>query len=485
MGLKSDGSIVQWGNYYKLPEPNRDFVAISEGYNSYCLGLRADGSIAMWGTIYKVPEPNRDFVAISASDRSCLGLKSDGSIVNLLPYSKPIPEPNCDFVGIAAGGYYRNYGLKSDGSLVSLGYDKLLPESNRDFVAVVASSRNDLTLGLKSDGSIVAWGYYSSPEVPSPNRDFVAIAVRDSMGQGLKADGSIVTWGAYSSYYYDPSPVPNQGFVALSGDGSALALGEAGRLRVTLTPPEAVAAGAKWRLAGEKTGYSWKESGTTVTRAVGTAQLELNDDFPGWYAQSNGETIAIQKDTLTSITAVYVRGQTWPLFVKAENGSVAKSPSKTHFRDGSTVTLTASPNSGCHFTEWTGDLTTTTQNPIVLTMDSTKTISAHFAINVYRLTVEATGTTGTVSVSPEQTTYTHGSLITLTATPAPGYRFVRWEGDVAESDAGKNPLQLNLGRDSVFRAVFERIPAVPMWLISRADGGVFPGGIPRIGASVW
>jgi hypothetical protein len=325
-------------------------------------------------------------------------------------------------------------------------------------VAVVASSRNDLTQGLKSDGSIVAWNYYNDfPEVPSPNRDFVAIAVSNLMYQGLKADGSIVTWGNYSSYYYDPSPVPNQGFVALSGDGSVLALGDAGQLGVTLTPPEAVAVGARWRLAGEKTWYSWKESGTTVTRAVGTAQLELNDDFPGWYAPSSGETIAIQKDGLTSITVVYLPCQSWPLFVKAENGSVIKSPSKTYFRDGSTVTLTATPNSGYHFTEWTGDLTTTTQNPIVLTMDSTKTLTARFAINEYHLSVEATGTTGTVSVSPEQATYRHGSLITLTATPAPGCRFVRWEGDVAEEYAGNNPLQLNLGRDSVFRAVFEEI----------------------------
>jgi hypothetical protein len=107
-GLKSDGSIVQWGNYTKLPEPNRDFVSIAEGYNGYYLGLRSDGSIAMWGDLsrYKVPEPNRDFVAISAGFLCCLGLKSDGSIVNLLPNFRivlDIPEPNRDFVGIAGG----------------------------------------------------------------------------------------------------------------------------------------------------------------------------------------------------------------------------------------------------------------------------------------------------------------------------------------------------------------------------------------------
>jgi uncharacterized repeat protein (TIGR02543 family) len=59
-------------------------------------------------------------------------------------------------------------------------------------------------------------------------------------------------------------------------------------------------------------------------------------------------------------------------------GSVSKSPNKPTYADGETVTLTATPNSGYTFSNWTGDASGST-NPITLTMNGNKTVVANFA----------------------------------------------------------------------------------------------------------
>ena len=86
LALKSDGSIVAWGdNRYGQAEPpdGNDFVAIAAGYG-HGLALKNDGSVVGWGSradVQTVTSENSDFVAISSRNCHGLALKSDGSIV--------------------------------------------------------------------------------------------------------------------------------------------------------------------------------------------------------------------------------------------------------------------------------------------------------------------------------------------------------------------------------------------------------------------
>jgi hypothetical protein len=59
---------------------------------------------------------------------------------------------------------------------------------------------------------------------------------------------------------------------------------------------------------------------------------------------------------------------------------------------------------------------------------------------------------GTVSFSPDKTSYPAGTDITLEATPKAGYKFVRWEGAITETT---NPLQITLETSISVVAVFE------------------------------
>jgi hypothetical protein len=72
----------------------------------------------------------------------------------------------------------------------------------------------------------------------------------------------------------------------------------------------------------------------------------------------------------------------YTLTVNAPHGSVAKSPDLAEYDEGTTVSLTATADTGYHFTVWSGDVPVghATDNPLVETMDGNKQLKANFAI---------------------------------------------------------------------------------------------------------
>lgn len=106
------------------------------------------------------------------------------------------------------------------------------------------------------------------------------------------------------------------------------------------------------------------------------------------------------------------------LNVTALNGYVIKNPDQTEYDSGAVVQLTAIPNTGYHFVDWSGDLTGIT-NPTVIEMNSNKNVTANFAINQY-LIIASAGPNG--SISPSGNIYVnYGDSVTFTFTPSIGY----------------------------------------------------------------
>ena len=58
---------------------------------------------------------------------------------------------------------------------------------------------------------------------------------------------------------------------------------------------------------------------------------------------------------------------------------------------------------------------------------------------------------GSVSVSPEQTSYHLGDELTLTATAQPGWTFAGWSGNASGTD---NPLSITVAGDTAITATF-------------------------------
>ena len=101
---------------------------------------------------------------------------------------------------------------------------------------------------------------------------------------------------------------------------------------------------------------------------------------------------------------------------------------------GASVTLTAIPAPGYAFDYWNGDASGT-DNPTTVTIDSNKSVVAHFKSVTYTpsITVDPPGA-GLVVLLPPGGTYTAGTVVALTAVPAPGYAFDHWSGDASGTD---------------------------------------------------
>ena len=140
------------------------------------------------------------------------------------------------------------------------------------------------------------------------------------------------------------------------------------------------------------------------------------------------------------------------LTVNATNGSVSVAPNSGTgtYDNGSVLTLTATPDAGFEFTGWSGDASGTI-NPLDITMDADKTVTANFSPIQRTLTINTANGSVTASPNPVNGTYDNGTVVTLTATPDSGYQFDSWSGDVSGST---NQITITMDADKTVTATF-------------------------------
>ena len=174
--------------------------------------------------------------------------------------------------------------------------------------------------------------------------------------------------------------------------------------------------------APDQATYTYGELVTlTATPTVGWSFAGFTGDATG------GSPATATMDANRSVTATFTQN-TYTLDVTVVgSGTVTKAPDQATYSYGEVVTLTATPAVGWSFVSFTGDATG--PSPATVTMDGNKSVTATFAQNTYTLAVSVVGS-GTVTKAPDQATYTYGEVVTLTATPAVGWSFAGFTGDV-------------------------------------------------------
>lgn len=114
-------------------------------------------------------------------------------------------------------------------------------------------------------------------------------------------------------------------------------------------------------------------------------------------------------------------------------GSISTNPSGGAYEENTVVSLSATPATGYLFDGWGGDLSGR-QNPITITMDSDKSVTASFIeVAAYTLTTTINGN-GSVTVSPSSETYEEGTVVTLTAVAESENQFYSWSGDASGTE---------------------------------------------------
>ena len=189
--------------------------------------------------------------------------------------------------------------------------------------------------------------------------------------------------------------------------------------------------------AGIDCGSTCSAAFSSGANVVLTATPASGSTFTGWGGDCSGTgNCSLSMNAAHVVMANFsITGTTYSLTVNAGSNGTISTPAGTTTRNaGEVVTITASPNSGYHFVNWTGSLSMlahTTGASTTVAMYGNYTITANFAANTstsYTLTTRATSG-GTVTVpSSSPASFTSGTVASLTASPNSGYHFVNWTG---------------------------------------------------------
>lgn len=130
------------------------------------------------------------------------------------------------------------------------------------------------------------------------------------------------------------------------------------------------------------------------------------------------------------------------------NGAVTPPVGSHAYSTGASVNITATPATNWSFVNWTGDVGTVADANsanTTVSMDDDYVITANFNRVAGTLTMSKSGS-GNVTPSIGSQTYPVGTSMNITATPAAGWKFKNWTGDVstvADASSANTTITMN------------------------------------------
>ncbi len=175
--------------------------------------------------------------------------------------------------------------------------------------------------------------------------------------------------------------------------------------RASISVPEGYSTNFQVKLSAQPTG----DTVIAVSRTSGDADVSVTTGGSLSFTVSNWanyQTVTVfagedNSDNVNGTATITCRGteladatvdateidDDYTLTVISTNGSVVKNPDAALYDNGLEVMLTATEKAGYHFAIWSGDAGGTT-NPVSLAMDSNKSVTANFIMNVVTLLMD-------------------------------------------------------------------------------------------------
>ncbi|MBQ6684341.1 MAG: leucine-rich repeat protein, partial [Bacteroidales bacterium] len=178
------------------------------------------------------------------------------------------------------------------------------------------------------------------------------------------------------------------------------------------------------------------EMSMTATPAYGYHFVQWNDGVT-----DNPRTITVTRDS--AFTAQFA-ANSYTLTVAPNDATMGSAYGAGNYNYNTTATLTAVPNYGYHFTQWSDAVT---DNPRIVTVLNNATYTAQFEINSYIITVQSSNPAiGTTSGSGS---YNYLTPVNITALPNAGYHFTQWsDGNMT------NPRLISVTANATYTAQF-------------------------------
>lgn len=216
-------------------------------------------------------------------------------------------------------------------------------------------------------------------------------------------------------------------------------------------------------------GQSPSNNGISIYPAPASGSSNLSGLAPGEYSfafEYGPGAFDATRVTLAYLTVLGVDRTVTASVAPAGAGAVTGTG---NYREGTTATLTATPDATHVFSGWSGDLTSAT-NPLSFTVGAQNyALVANFALRTYAVSATITPAgAGTVNGTGA---YNAGTTATLTAIPDASHAFNGWTGDVVSS---ANPLSLVVNGNVSLTANFITT-SFALTTAATSGGSVTPG----------
>jgi plastocyanin len=223
--------------------------------------------------------------------------------------------------------------------------------------------------------------------------------------------------------------------------------------------------------AGTSTGPTFSANVSSLAEGNYTLTATATDNM-GATANANPVTITVTNPP------VIVKFSLTTAISPVASGTLIVDPPQPGggYNAGTVITLTASAANGFAFSNWSGSVSSVT-NPLTITMDSAKSITANFISSViatYRLTLSTNPAGGgTIEATPAPNgaggTYLEGTVVTLTATPAFNFAFTNFSGD-ASSASNSVTLTMNGNKAITANFVESIVPTFVLTVMTNPPG---------------
>ena len=378
-------------------------------------GLSSNVATSVQGTIrrYEVTIAPR-YAVVDTTNQALVFEVTNGGAVDVNAIDFTIPPEFTYAAGNASGGYDGNWTVGKDGV------------GTPQYIEFSAPAGQELPPGATASFTIT---FAAMPAEPAEYS--FAVRVEDTNGD----DEYVEAYLTVTAYDVTVEAVPSSGLYADGQDTSTIT--------ATVTSGGAVQPGQEVRFM-TTVGVLSPPVATTNASGVATSTLVA----PHSNQDTSATLTALCNGAQDSVVVSYLGSYELTTDIVG-SGTITREPHLVGYTPGVVVTLTAAPDPGWSFGGWSGDLSGTT-NPITITMDGPKVVTATFTQDHYALDLNADGT-GSVTAVPDQTTYLYGDMVTVTATAEAGWSFAHWSGDLGGSG---NPATITIEGNTSITATF-------------------------------
>lgn len=485
VALRRDGTVVAWGlDAYggrNVPADLSGVIAIAAGFG-HTVALKQDGTVVAWGAgapgtsgnphygQSTVPPGLSAVAAIAAGSSHTVVLQMDGAVVAWGAGSSgqtTVPAGLNGVTAIAASDAFTS-ALRKTGSVVEWGYNSSVPAGLSDVVAIAAGASHSLALVSTSMPPIIAIPPVGGRCYNGSKFNFrPQVRGTGPLNYQWRKDGVVLHSQTNSALTVNiVQPLDAGSYVVVVRNSFGTVTSQPAKLSVVKFGAPEVRADGEISIEGVTRGDQSTISMSTLF-SNGTIFYTTDGSAPDFTSTAYLAPLVITQTTTIRAIAYSVdfaqsaedgphKIQIVPAYALTGfaigQGTIVRSPNKLRHLSGATVMLYPNPAPGWRFRRWQGDVCGGSSGATVV-MDANKAVTAVFeqipAPPSYRLTVTTAG--GGTIAGNTGSPYVEGSRVTLSAQPAAGWQFMRWEGDAS----GTTPtVAVTMDRARNVQAVF-------------------------------